>query len=223
MPRKARERLDAAALRELLAPVMQGITSAVGRHCEVVLHDLTGRDFEHTIAAIENGHVTGRSVGGPSTNLGLEVLQGSSDGDEFGYRARTRDGRELHCSSVYFHDDDGDVIAALCINVDVTPLIAARGALNDVLNGAGSSGPERGEIFASDINELLDQMIEEAVASTGKTVSMLTRDDRLVILRLLDERGAFSVKRAVERVSGRLGISRVTVYNYLDEIRSSAH
>jgi predicted transcriptional regulator YheO len=221
MPRRTRDKLDAAGLRKLLEPVMRGITSAVGRHCEVVLHDLTGESFEHTIAAIENGHVTGRSVGGPSTNLGLEVVQGSSEGDEFGYRARTRDGRELHCSSVYFHDDDGAVIAALCINVDVTPLVAARGALNDVLNGAGSNGvPERGEIFASDINELLDQMIEEAVASTGKTVSMLTRDDRLTILRILDERGAFSVKRAVERVSRRLGISRVTVYNYLDEIRS---
>lgn len=221
MARRRRHELDAKELRELLEPVMQGITSAVGRHCEVVLHDLTGEDFEHTIAAIENGDVTGRSVGGPSTNLGLEVLQGSSEGDEFGYRARTRDGRELHCSSVYFRDGDGDLVAALCINVDVTPLVAARGALNDVLSGAGGNGvPERKEIFASDINELLDQMLEEAVASTDKTASMLTRDDRLAILRILDDRGAFSVKRAVERVSRRLGISRVTVYNYLDEIRS---
>jgi predicted transcriptional regulator YheO len=208
----------------LLGPVMRGITSAVGQHCEVVLHDLTGEDFEHTIAAIENGHVTGRSVGGPSTNLGLEVVQAQSTaGDEYGYRARTRDGRELHCSSVYFHNDDGQVIAALCINVDVTPFIAARGALNDVLNGAASRAvPDRGEIFASDINELLDQMIEEAVASTGKAVSMLSRDDRLAIMRLLDERNAFSVKRAVERISRRLGISRVTVYNYLDEVRPDA-
>jgi predicted transcriptional regulator YheO len=223
MPRKTRGAPDAAELRVLLGPVMRGITSAVGQHCEVVLHDLTGEDFEHTIAAIENGHVTGRSVGGPSTNLGLEVVrEESSVGDEYGYRARTRDGRELHCSSVYFHDDDGYVIAALCINVDVTPFIAARGALNDVLDGASRGVPDRGEIFASDINELLDQMIEEAVASTGKAVSMLSRDDRLAIMRVLDERNAFSVKRAVDRVSGRLGISRVTVYNYLDEIRSGA-
>jgi predicted transcriptional regulator YheO len=224
MPRKSRAAPNVLELRTLLEPVMRAITSAVGKHCEVVLHDLTGEDFEHTIAAIENGHITGRSVGGPSTNLGLEVMQEhSSAGDEFGYRARTRDGRELHCSSIYFHDDNGQVIAALCINIDVTPYVAARGALSEVLNGAASqAAPDRGEIFASDINELLDQMIEEAVASTGKTVSMLRRDDRLAILRTLDERGAFSVKRAVERVSGRLGISRVTVYNYLDEIRSSA-
>jgi predicted transcriptional regulator YheO len=208
----------------MLAPVMRGIASAVGRHCEVVLHDLTGEDFEHTIAAIENGHITGRSVGGPSTNLGLEVVQEqSSTGDEFGYRARTRDGRELQCSSVYFRDDGGRVIAAMCINVDVTPLMAARGALNDVLDGAGVAGaPERGEIFATDINDLLDQMLEEAVASTGRTVPALTRDDRLAILRILDQRNAFSVKRAVDRVSRRLGISRVTVYNYLDEIRTGA-
>jgi predicted transcriptional regulator YheO len=209
-----------AELRAVLAPVMRGIAGAVGRHCEVVLHDLSGRDFEHTIVAIENGHVTGRTVGGPSTNLGLELMQEPTGGDELGYRARTRDGRELRCSSVYYRDEEDAVLAALCINVDVTPLVAARGALDDVLNVDRSAEAERGEIFASDINDLLDQMIEEAVTSTGKAVSMMGREDRVAILRVLDRRGAFVVKRAVDRVSQRLGISRVTAYNYLEQIRN---
>lgn len=224
MPRRSRPRSapDVAELRVLLAPVMRGIAGAAGRHCEVVLHDLSGGDLEHTIVAIENGHVTGRSVGGPSTNLGLELMQEQGSGDEYGYRARTRDGRELRCSSVYYQDDDGRVIAALCVNVDVTPLLAARGALDEVIQADQPATPERGEIFASDINDLLDQMIDDAVTSTGKTVPMMGRDDRVAVLRMLDKRGAFVVKRAVDRVSRRLGISRVTVYNYLDQIRSGS-
>jgi len=214
---------DVAELRTLLTPLMRGIASAVGRHCEVVLHDLSAGDFESTIVAIENGHVTGRSVGGPSTNLGLELMQEQQGvGDELGYRARTRDGRELHCSSVYYRDDQGTVIAALCINVDMTPFLAARGALDEVVNVGRSASPEREEIFASDINDLLDEMIEEAVTSTGKSVSMMGRADRVDVLRVLDGRGAFAVKRAVDRVSRRLGISRVTTYNYLEQIRNGS-
>jgi predicted transcriptional regulator YheO len=214
---------DVAELRTLLTPLMRGIASAVGQHCEVVLHDLSAGDFESTIVAIENGHVTGRSVGGPSTNLGLELMQEQQGvGDELGYRARTRDGRELHCSSVYYRDDQGTVIAALCINVDMTPFLAARGALDEVVNAGRSASPEREEIFASDINDLLDEMIEEAVTSTGKSVSMMGRADRVDVLRVLDGRGAFAVKRAVDRVSRRLGISRVTTYNYLEQIRNGS-
>lgn len=214
---------DVAELRTLLTPLMRGIASAVGRHCEVVLHDLSAGDFESTIVAIENGHVTGRSVGGPSTNLGLELMQEQQGvGDELGYRARTRDGRELHCSSVYYRDEQDTVIAALCINVDMTPFLAARGALDEVVNAGRSASPEREEIFASDINDLLDEMIEEAVTSTGKSVSMMGRADRVDVLRVLDGRGAFAVKRAVDRVSRRLGISRVTTYNYLEQIRNGS-
>ena len=34
-------------------------------------------------------------------------------------------------------------------------------------------------------------------------------------MRLLDERGAFMLRRAVEHVADAMGVSRITVYNYL--------
>lgn len=200
---------------------MKAIASAVGPHCEVVLHDLSHRALEHTIVAIENGHVTGRAIGGPSTNLGLELLRDeTADHDEFGYRARTRDGRQLRCSSLYFRDEGGQVVAALCINVDTTPLLAARAALDSALGDDTTEDSDRGEVFGNDINEILDQLIEDAIAGTGKSVPLMHRSDRLAVMRLLDRRGAFFVKRAVDRVARRLGVSRVTAYNDLERIRS---
>ena len=50
----------------------------------------------------------------------------------------------------------------------------------------------------------------------------MDRDDRLAVLKFLDERGAFFVKRAVDRVARRLSVSRVTAYNYLEQIRAAA-
>lgn len=210
-----------AELVPLLRPTMAAIAAAVGPHCEVVLHDVSGQDVEHTIAAIENGHVTGRTIGGPSTSLGLEVLRRSDGDDEFGYRARTRDGRELRCSSVYFRDAEGQLIGMLCINVDVTPWQAAHHALENLLE-ASTQGPERDEVFASDITEVLDNLIETAIRATGKPVALMDREDKLAVLRYLDDKGAFLVKRAVDRVARRLKVSRVTAYNYLDHIRTQA-
>ena len=211
----------AVDLIETFGPIMKAVADAVGPHCEVVLHDLSGREPQSTIVAIENGHVTGREVGGPSTNFGLEVFRHEErDHNEFGYRVTTEDGRELRSSSVYLRDPDGHVSACFTVNVDLTPLQAARHALERVL--VDEDPTHLHETFAADITEVLDDLIETAVRRTGKAVALMDRADRLAVLRFLDDKGAFFVKRSVERIARRLGISRVTAYTYLETIRSEA-
>lgn len=208
-----------AELVPLLRPVMKAIAAAVGPHCEVVLHDLT-KNPDRTIVAIENGHVTGRAVGGSLTNLGLEVMISEDrDVDALGYQSRTGDGRELRSSSVYFRNPAGDVVASLCLNFDLTMYQSVRGIMDDMLQFPGASN--QGEIFATDIKDVLQTMIDEALAQARTPVATMTKADRLGVMQTLDGRGAFVVKSAVETVASRLKISRVTVYSYLDEIRSA--
>lgn len=212
---------DFAAAHRMLAPLMEAIAAVGGPHCEVVLHDLTTGDLEHSVYAIINGHVSGRSVGGPSTNLGAEVLRDQDkDHDAFGYRGRTSDGRELISSSVYYRDHDGRIIAALCINRDLSLVqgaIASLAALIPESSGGEANAPH--EVVGPDVASVLEDMISEAVAATGKPPALMTKADRIEVLGLLDARGAFHIKRAVEKVSTRLGVSRVTTYGYLDEVR----
>jgi len=206
----------------VLRPVMRAMAAAVGPHCEVVLHDLRSRQMDRTILAIENGAVTGRSVGGPSTNLGLTMLQSEpADHDEYGYSGRTADGRDLRCSSTYFRDRDGTVVAALCVNIDLTPFQAIQGALDTVMPPRESvPAHEAKEVIGADIESVLDEMIERAVAHVGAPVPLLGKQQRIEVFRYLDERGAFHVKRSIPRTAKRLGISVVTAYGYLDEIRN---
>lgn len=217
------ESIEAAHL--VLEPVMRAIASAVGEHCEVVLHDLSQRDLDHrdldhTIYAIVNGHVTGREVGGPSTNLGLEAVRDEdAEHNEFGYSGRTADGRELHCSSVYYRNAAGRIIAALCINVDLTPLQTAQNILGTLMPSATPEKRDR-ELHTHDIASLLDTMIADAISVVGRPVAMMDKADRIAVLRTLDGLGAFHVKRSVETVAKRLGISKVTAYAYLDKMRS---
>lgn len=47
------------------------IAEMFGKKCEVLIHDF--RNPQHSIMAIENGHVTGRKIGDPITDLALSV------------------------------------------------------------------------------------------------------------------------------------------------------
>lgn len=207
-------------LLPLLQPVMKAIATAVGPHCEVVLHDLT-QGLERTILAIENGQITGRAVGGASTNLGLEVIGSDEPNvDSLGYHATTADGRELRSSSVYFRNAAGEIVAALCLNVDLTIYQSVKGLMDEMLQFPGATRQE--EIFATDITDVLSRMIDDALTQVPAPVPTMRKADRIRVIRILEERGAFVIKSAVDTVASRLKISRVTVYSYLDEIRSSA-
>jgi hypothetical protein len=64
----------------------------------------------------------------------------------------------------------------------------------------------------------LDRLIEGVEADLGGRLSALSREDKQRAIRLLDQRGAFTLRRAVEDVADAMGVSRITVYNYLNAI-----
>ena len=64
----------------------------------------------------------------------------------------------------------------------------------------------------------LDRLIDTVEREIGCRVSDMNREQKQLAIRLLDERGAFILRRAVEGVSDAMGVSRITVYNYLNAI-----
>lgn len=67
--------------------------------------------------------------------------------------------------------------------------------------------------------------VEDMVASLvdnildGCDTRLMTREERMEKIRFMKERGIFQVKGSIEQVAKRLGITKVTVYSYLDELR----
>jgi hypothetical protein len=53
----------------------------------------------------------------------------------------------------------------------------------------------------------------------GASLSDLDRAGKQAVVRILDERGAFAVRRAIEDIADAMGVSRITIYNYLNAIR----
>jgi predicted transcriptional regulator YheO len=50
----------------------------------------------------------------------------------------------------------------------------------------------------------------------------MSRDEKIAVLQRLDARGATQMRKSVETIAVRLGISRVTAYAYLEEARRAA-
>ncbi|MBQ5987548.1 MAG: transcriptional regulator [Clostridia bacterium] len=188
-----------------------------GSNCEIALHDLTGDDPDHTIAVIENGHVTHRKVGDGPSRIVLEALHTDDPAqlsDSAGYLMKTHDGRILKSSTVYIRNEHGGIDGVFSINYDITELLMAERAIDSILNHkVDRTVPERIPIS---VNDLLDDLIEQAAAKIGKPVAMMTKDDKIRAIRFLNNAGAFLVTRSGDKVSKYFGISKYTLYSYID-------
>lgn len=200
--------------------IIKMIAAQFGEKCEVVLHDLT-KEYDQTIVAIENNHITQRNIGDSGTNLGLEILRGTIEsGDRYNYFTKTKDGKMLRSSSIYLKNERGTVIGSICINQDLTDYLYMEKFLNEITNFTGRANKEEvNEIFANDVNELLDHLIKESQDLVHKAPEDMTREDKIDVIEFLDSKGAFLITRAGDRVCEYLQISKFTLYNYLDIIK----
>jgi predicted transcriptional regulator YheO len=206
---------------EFAARVAKGIAGQFGRNCEVVIHDLRGADTEHSIIAIENGHVTGRSIGDGPSHIVLESLKEdpSEIEDRVSYLTKTSDGRVLRSTTLFIRDDDGKVIGLMGINYDISMLVAVDDVIRD-LTGSDTQTSEP-ESISRNVADLLDELLEQSVKLVGKPTALMSKDDKMRAIRFLDDSGAFLVTKSGPKVCEYFGISTYTLYSYLDEIRSS--
>ena len=70
--------------------------------------------------------------------------------------------------------------------------------------------------LATALHGALDRVIADVERQLGAPLRRLSREDKQRAVRMLDERGAFTVRKSVEDVADALGVSRFTVYNYLN-------
>jgi predicted transcriptional regulator YheO len=201
-------------LLDFVARLSEALGQTFGKFCEIVVHDFSSP--ESSIIAIANGSLTGREVGDTLDALGFQLLKNNPPSDLLNYRTKTKDGKELRSSSVFLRDEKQHIFGALCINVDVSNLRKAQEWIQETLGSADAIIDER---FEHSVDEVLDNLIQNAISSIGKKTAEMTRDDKVAIVAYLEAKGAFLIRYSVERVAELLGMTKYTIYNYLDEIR----
>ncbi|OKJ15903.1 helix-turn-helix domain-containing protein [Kitasatospora sp. CB01950] len=72
------------------------------------------------------------------------------------------------------------------------------------------------------LSSALDLLLAEMARQfDGRPLAELGRTEKQRVVALLEERGAFTVRHGVETVASALGVSRFTVYNYLNRQEKS--
>ena len=204
--------------REALIQIAHGVAAQFGPNCEVVVYDLTQGDIEHSIVAIENGHVTGRKVGdGPSQAMLDAVRDLEHLGDRMCYLAHTKDGKILKSTTCYLRDENGVPVGIFAINFDITFLLAAENQLQQFTTTDSRERPQ--EPAFHHVTNLLEELIEQSVKLAGKPVAMMSKEDKIKAIRFLNEAGAFLITKSGDRVCQYFGISKYTLYSYLGEAK----
>ncbi len=225
-PKNTRER---ELVIETLKWVVEGLQQIIGSDVEIVLHDLSKPG--HSVVAIANGHITGRSIGspiisGPFGDLGLQKLM-SGEAAEAGkpysivsdYRTRSRIGHQLDSTSIILRDDKSEAYAAFCVNADHSRLRELDGVVKGLLAAIGGVSPEPVEPESASVDDLVQEIIQSGIAATEKPVAAMGREDKMEAVRHMNDRGLFLIRSSVDLAAAHLGITRFTVYNYLDQLR----
>lgn len=214
------------AMLEPYAKLVTFLGEALGDNVEIALHDLTTKNRE--IIAICNGQISGRQVGEGLTNLALHMLdekQYLTKDYVFNYKTVGADGKLLRSATYFIKDDkQEEPIGMLCINVDITDFNYIEDTLKKILGIKDEAPVEFGrenpiEILSYSLDETVERYIKEALEAMGFpsyfVPERLKVDEKIKVVKYLQEKGTFKIKGALVFVASKLGVSEPTIYRYL--------
>lgn len=198
---------------DFLDRTARGIAEMFGSSCETLVHDFTLPT--HPILSIYNGHVSGRSIGDTTAIMGLDLAldEAAIVNDLINLAATTPDGHKTKSSTFHLIGDDYNL--ALGINFDYTSLAAANKVLVDLMSAQSDL---QSALWQDQDSRQLNDIFDRCLAAIGKPAGQMNKDDRLRMIRLLDQSNFFSFRKSVPHVAKNLGVSRYTVYKYLAEL-----
>jgi len=192
---------------EFLNRVAEGIACMFGNSCETLIHDMNNK--KSSIISIYHEEVTKRNIGDSLSILGVKEVDEFFEGkDVINCLGKTKDGRLLKSST--FHLRGEDYHYALGINYDYTHLALAKASLEE-LTTVGQ--PIEDALYPS--GNLLQDIFDECLKIVGKPVALFVREDRIKMIELLMEQGAFDFTKGIPIIAEKLNMSRYTIYKYL--------
>lgn len=204
----------------LLEQIADGLARQFGPDCEIVIHDLKRHDLEHSVVHINNGHITNRREGDGPSKVVLETLHRdpASLKDHLGYLTRTSNGKILKSSTFFIRNpEDSAVDYIFSINYDITGLMTIERSIKALISTEDPSDTrQQPEQIVHNVNDLLDNLIEQSVALIGKPATLMNKEEKVTAIQFLNDAGAFLITKSGDKVSKYFGISKFTLYSYID-------
>lgn len=202
-------------------PLVNFLAEVLGKDAEIVLHDVL--DINKSVVAIRNSHISGREIGSPATNLVLKLLKDGNDaGNDFlaNYRGLSDSGKALKSSTFFIRDEKRRIVGLLCVNMDTEKLVQFRSYLDALIQPCQDSGNGPAiERFSRTVESLSDDSIEGVIETIGIAPERMSADEKMEIVKKLNDEGVFLLKGAIGKVASRLKVSEATIYRYLNTVK----
>lgn len=193
---------------EMALPFAEAFARLLHPFAEVVIHDLEKDQIEAIFNPLSKREV------GDSSYLDRVDFKGSER--VIGPYPKTNwDGRAMKSISVVLQGTSGKPEGFLCVNIDLSAFASVNRLLQGFLETVASE--KHTPLFKEDLYEQINQYVQEYCRERHLSLDALAKGNKQEIIRQLSEQGAFKGRNAATYVGRVLGISRATVYNYLNQ------
>lgn len=182
-------------------------------HAEVVLHDLRTQKIDY----IAN-NLSKREVGDDAA-LEDMVEEGTDETNIGPYEKLNWDGQKIRSLSTVLRDGDGQPVAVLCINLNISMFESMKAAL-DLFLSPSKLIPQPDALFRDDWQERINTFLNSWLRERQLSFNLLNRDHKRELVLALHAEGAFRGKSAANYVANVLNMGRATVYKHLKELKA---
>ena len=194
-------------------PVANAVAKLLHPYAEVVLHDVQ----REVIFFIANAF-SKRKEGDPSLIESLDELQGSSVIGP--YDKANWNGDRIRSITSVLRGADQQILGLFCINLDVSQFERALALIEGFVRPAQAESIS--DVFmASDWREQINLIVAEFLKLRSKSFDALELDERIELVRAIDDRRLFEARRSATYVASQFNVSRATIYNYLNRARGA--
>jgi predicted transcriptional regulator YheO len=211
--------------------LVEFLGKSLGPDYEVALHDIS--NDKSSVVAIANGYISGRSIGSPMTNFGLNMLTDKiykHTNYKANYHGISKDQSILRCSSLFIKDQNEELVGMLCINFDDRKFVHLSNQILKLCHpdeliekqctyeSVDSIVTDEVETFSGSISEATETVLNKVLVDNDISTDRLTQSDRLSVISILNRKGIFMLKGAVVEVAKQLHCSEPSIYRYLNKL-----
>lgn len=200
---------------DFLDRMAKGIAVMFGDQCETVVHEIDGQKVKNL--AIYNGHVSGRTTGSTLSIYGRDTMMDEEDPkakldlDYVNQMVITSSGKTMKSSTFHFWGEDYHF--ALGINYDISVMSQMSRIMDGLLR---TDATLQTSLFGT--GNSMEEVFESCSEMVKRPFSQMQKADRLTLVSILKEKGFFQMQRSVPYAAERLGVTKYTIYNYLNEL-----
>lgn len=208
------------SLMENFTTFARFLSAFLGPDVEIVLYSISDNCVYSVINPLDPEMTSGSKIRRLEQSLIDEKVWKKED-FLVNYRSLSSSNSKLK-SATYFiaSDDRKELYGIITINMVVDKLLELRDHLNKLITGYSPLKDERrflGSVVLS-VDDLVTASIDSEIDNFGVDGNRLSAEEKLTVVKNLDQKGIFLVKGAISELAEKFGTTETTVYRYINRL-----